>query len=936
MHLLRRSCRVEGRNGPGGAALTPHPGVRSALRFLVDSHVQGDIRAIWYFPTVPSTPDLLHRRLDLCRTSSGIRPFTLIPGRFHFGGNSPSDQARAQAQAQAQAHAVASASRVTAPATRPAVGPPNELERELSSRSTVRVSGTADTGYDDEFDATAGMITDGFRPSTQARPSTAALHSPNFIGSLPTEVTPVSQPTSPPPKNTRFSTAKLPRTQDSLALRHDGGGPVEERTTVTRASSVSVDSAAFINTETPYEGPSGPSYPYQMYPQDVRLVRTLSVATSSAEPAPESPFTGPRGPTHPYGLFSQGTAAVSGDATVPAISVGFSGALDQYQRRLGPDGEEVADLIGPDGHTEQLPPYTRYPDEVFVRKVRDVEERDAAAASTVAAATSPPLLDTATAAIPTGAGGLGRATRNPEFDPTEEIRLLQSRQSARSNSSGASHHNVNMAASGMTEKGRSMKKWQSRMNRKLCGIIPYWAICMAVALALLIAVILGGVIGAFLLKHKRPSFHGDGDSPPQSTPTVTITYDATPISIPTNLPSLATGTWGMPLMTEQEPNTCFTQTTQSRAWDCNLILSGMQITVDVIPGGDGAHGPYTPPVFNQSKPLELVNDTRDPSRGPAWFWMMSFTKEVIVPESFLTPIDSSSDKVRKAALPAYESMGSLRRKGVARIGDKPWICTWPHTFLELFIYATQNSSWYRPPPVSSAASSVMTTSTTSARPSIGRSNHGGYEEAMSEQASGSTPTMPVPSSSASGPFGPIDTGNTSPPLLPGYPKVVKVEERRVANAPSPPVCAQVEIGEPGTPAKPVLDSNGNPVTIIIVETEPPPPGFLQRRLTSGQDSVGHMLHDRDSDSDLSKCGCSLGTEGGGFFYYILPFLFLPIIYISSSSSNNNSSSSSNNNSDSSSSISSTSSNNDAYIYTKDKGSNTLNILIIDTLNKYLA
>ena len=43
-------------------------------------------------------------------------------------------------------------------------------------------------------------------------------------------------------------------------------------------------------------------------------------------------------------------------------SVGFPGLNQQYARRLGPEGEEADDIIGPDGHTEQLPPYTRYPD----------------------------------------------------------------------------------------------------------------------------------------------------------------------------------------------------------------------------------------------------------------------------------------------------------------------------------------------------------------------------------------------------------------------------------------------------------------------------------------------------------------------------------------------------------------------------------------------
>ena len=72
-------------------------------------------------------------------------------------------------------------------------------------------------------------------------------------------------------------------------------------------------------------------------------------------------------PAHPYAMYSQSglddeTSSVRDmhaiPPTVPAIQtampVGFPGLNNGYHRVLGPDGEEQ-DIIGPDGHTEQLP-----------------------------------------------------------------------------------------------------------------------------------------------------------------------------------------------------------------------------------------------------------------------------------------------------------------------------------------------------------------------------------------------------------------------------------------------------------------------------------------------------------------------------------------------------------------------------------------------------
>ncbi len=246
-------------------------------------------------------------------------------------------------------------------------------------------------------------------------------------------------------------------------------------------------------SESPYAGPLGPSFPYQMYPQNVRPARTLSVTTASTDPASDESYAGPRGPAHPYGLYPQTTAA----APTAAIPVGFPRhGRPPYQRQIGPEGEEIADMIGPDGHTEQLPPYSRYPDEAYARKsdldrealapapgqagaavvavpfpaavstVPTTTTAVAAAAAAVAAATiatpsRPPGArhDARGRAADTGAGGLGLAARKPrvrtrQTTPTRLGRATPSRSFTAS--SEASQHDINTAAREVSEKQRPL------------------------------------------------------------------------------------------------------------------------------------------------------------------------------------------------------------------------------------------------------------------------------------------------------------------------------------------------------------------------------------------------------------------------------------------------------------------------------------------------
>jgi hypothetical protein len=338
---------------------------------------------------------------------------------------------------------------------------------------------------DDNYDLEAMGISDGFRP--------AAVDAGSGHNAVPSQVPQQAGRRTPPP---RPSSISKPRTLDSFALRHDGAmapglqriPTVASNAAPTRSSSVSTD-VPFMRAESPYRGPAGPSHPYQMYPQESRLARTPSVATTSTMQVPERPYNGPGGPTHPYGMYPQNTLPEGEVATtsIAAVPVGFPGLQTNYQRRLGPDGEEIADIIGPDGHTEQLPPYTQYPDEAFARKAR----------------ANVPLPVLAPVA---GAGGIGLATRNPEFESQEDLNS-PSRQSTRSIMSDQSSHHVNMAALGASEKPE-LKKWQQFARKKVCGIVPIWAIALAGIVLVLFGMILGIVLAA--LKPKHPPKHNHG------------------------------------------------------------------------------------------------------------------------------------------------------------------------------------------------------------------------------------------------------------------------------------------------------------------------------------------------------------------------------------------------------------------------------------------
>lgn len=315
-----------------------------------------------------------------------------------------------------------------------------------------------------------------------------------------------------------------------------------------------------------------------------------------------------------------------------------------------------------------------------------------------------------------------------------------------------------------------------------------------------------------------------------------MTFDATPIATPSDLPALSQGQYGLPLALNKSPNTCFNDTSQTSAWSCNIVFGQLMSLEMLITrnapqlGKDGAYEVWmgsntsrnleidllsygaSVPAIDPSMSLELVNDTFDLSRGPAWFRMTPYNKTVVVAEDLLSADTSSSSKAKRD--PAkFNTVANFQRKGVASAGEKPWICTWPDTFVEVFIYATQNSSY-----VSETSGGTITAAPTTTATATG---------------TGSAATATA------------TTEMISVQPLQGYPRAVKVKERRITKN-SRPYCVQVEVNFDNT-TSPVVDSDGNQVTIEIDEIEQ----------SNGMDKrdMEKLVFGRGNGGDMSDCGC---------------------------------------------------------------------------------
>ena len=368
------------------------------------------------------------------------------------------------------------------------------MEHQEENQTATTADNPFVSAFDDEFAVNTPRpseyefsMVDGIRDRAETRPtsSVAVSYPPRSISlnSQADSQQPLPQPSRPPP--VRSSIAKNPPPSDSfrgplpnrLARAAADSQPGQPIDSLRRSSSRASSYAPYERSTTP--GLNGPSHPYGMYPQ-TGIPRSSSVTTSSTRHSSSTAASVTR-PAHPYALYQQNGLPVSDDdSTIPPLPVaqiGFPGRNANFHRQLGPDGEEQ-DIIGPDGHTEQLPPYSKYPNE---------NEK-----------TFAPLA-AAVPASPTSSRESQQILLSPAQLPSQTSQQHVERLPSETAGSGST-----AAAS---EKSWREKNWMERMKTKvLWGLLPYWLLIVAFGCLVFVSIVIGSAIGGFLAKQKEEQY----------------------------------------------------------------------------------------------------------------------------------------------------------------------------------------------------------------------------------------------------------------------------------------------------------------------------------------------------------------------------------------------------------------------------------------------
>jgi hypothetical protein len=304
--------------------------------------------------------------------------------------------------------------------------------------------------------------------------------------------------------------------RNSISQDGRNRGPVPHAAAVRRHASIS-STASFVTTSAS-DSTYTPSHPYGLYHQNT-TARTASLSTSSTArpPLPSPPLNGP---SHPYALYPQNIIENESPVSpvAPAIPVGFPGLNASYHRQIGPDGEEQ-DIVGPDGHTEQLPPYTRYPESGPTKAALAAEASAAQAAMNGLPLPDPP--DDAMLRSPPGAPGSPASPVSPlslitpahDFPPPRQE--IESRDSSQPSVGPHQAATTSSTALGTTERGASEKQEKGAYatpwhKKRLWGKIPLGIIALLAAILAIIIIVLGTAIGTLKDRKEQKS---DQDGP---------------------------------------------------------------------------------------------------------------------------------------------------------------------------------------------------------------------------------------------------------------------------------------------------------------------------------------------------------------------------------------------------------------------------------------
>ncbi|SMQ47213.1 unnamed protein product [Zymoseptoria tritici ST99CH_3D7] len=652
-------------------------------------------------------------------------------------------------------------------------------------------------------------------------------------------------------------------------------------------------SRIYAQTDSPRFG-AGPSHPYGLYTQATmpRSPSARTAASSARHPSQRQSFQ-QNLPQHPYAMYPQAIDLDDVDADDDdadqirpnPVPVGFPGLGQNYTRRLGPDGEDQG-IIDEVGHTEQLPPYSRYPE--------DGPEK------------MPLLPPTLHSRAPVEGSDPTMALMHTTLQPSPTpVQQSMTDESALNRNSVA--HSMTRMLSTSSATGSSAKKswqhktwkertWRERRWTRFCGI-PFWVILLVIGVFLFIATVLGGVIGGYKAGGKSAK-----TTKAATTTVVTSLYDASLMPSPTS-GGPPTGTFALTLGDPEEVvNDCLANRDLAMAWDCNLAPNP-KLGISIVESSDPDQGMGATLFYNSDDPsiaagaqlaymdtqfssFLTVLDNDDQDNGLAFYFQSWYDKVVVVPEGSINLAGPSKRGPPKKAFvgSSFQVPDAWKgRKQTLTPGEKPWFCVWNDTFVEGFIYVNEpsvtlttssSSSSITPPPSTQAGSASSSTVTDS--PTTGSESSSGTTADIATTTAAAdiiTKTIVNPFTTAvyTGPASELPPWASDeamrakqraayansmhqkpkrqlPARYPDMPFVVKIEERRLAESPQP-YCQQYQILDNGH-ANWAPGPDGKPIMVYLDELDP-----IQTADAAATGTIAARHAKRNGDPVPNSCHC---------------------------------------------------------------------------------
>lgn len=259
-----------------------------------------------------------------------------------------------------------------------------------------------------------------------------------------------------------------------------------------------------------------------------------------------------------------------------------------------------------------------------------------------------------------------------------------------------------------------------------------------------------------------------------------------------------------------------------------------------IPDNIIQYGAQTPELVMES--MQLVKDLDVQSLGPAFHFSTRYDKLVILrPEEL-----SAGSALKKRQL---NDDAPSRQRFTVQPGDYPWYCYWNDTYIEGYIYTMDNSTaatftalpttYPTDLPSSSSSGSATVAVATPAPTSITQSFPTGAAEVVPTSTIITRRDADADAAAAA-----------SSSRIPAYPRIVKIEERRLPNPPSQPYCQRMVLLDNGKIA-PAPNGNDPAVALWLQEQDPSYSEYFTTTSTTAQSK--RDVERRGDPSDSCHC-----------------------------------------------------------------------------------